>query len=60
MVYLYYFYFNPTFKTDLMMWYQFFCWGLQKWAKMRWMLDNNLVLTTCITIHFPLISKKYA
>ena len=48
---------QPTLKTDLRMWHQFFCWGLQKWEKMRLMLDNNLVLTPCIISHFPLISR---
>ena len=51
---------KPTFKTDLRMWHQFFCSGLQEGAKMRWMSDNNLFLKPCIISHFLLISKKCA
>jgi len=42
------------------MWPQFNWWGLKKWQKMRWMLDNKLILTPCIDSHFLLISKKMA
>ena len=51
---------QPTFKTDLRMLPQFNWWGLKKCQKMRWMLDNKLILTPCIDSHFLLISKKMA
>ena len=44
-----------TFKTDLRMWHQFFCWGLQKGPKICRMMDNNLFFTLCIITHFSLI-----
>ena len=40
------------------MWHQFVCYSLQKWPKMRKMLDSKFDLTPCISSHFPSISKN--